>query len=183
MQTSRMPHAVQIGVTITTVCIAAILAANTKGDLTLPAVVVSILSVLQLAFGLLSDSWSTVTANKMALSGPRGPGNLGFARISLLHATAAVGALLFGVGATCTPAQIEQAVVQVVVDACQEAPLLLPPGTVAGWVALVCSVIDPKTGLPKVGGQTVLMPASQWSSMKLEYLKTHQHLPGGMSAP
>lgn len=64
MPTSRLPHYVQIAITVATICIMAVLAANSKGDLALPAVVVSILSVIKLAFGMLSESWPTISQNR-----------------------------------------------------------------------------------------------------------------------
>jgi len=184
LHTSTIPHWTQVGITIGIVCITAILTANSNGDLALPMIAISVLSVVKLALGLLSDSWATVRENKKALENQRLPSTLGFARMSVLLWLAALGAIGLGTGATCTPAEAVQVAVQVAVDVCSEAPLLIPPGTPVGTVvALICAVVDPKTGLPKPGGQTVFMPADQWRAMKLDYLKTHPALPGGMSRP
>jgi hypothetical protein len=67
MNPKYIPHWLQGGITIATVCIMAVLAANSNGQLTLPAVAVSILSVVKLMLGLLSDSIST-TQGKVALA-------------------------------------------------------------------------------------------------------------------
>ena len=66
MQTSTVPHWLNVALTIGTICIAAILTANSKGDLALPMVVITILSIVKLLLGVLSESWPTVRANKLA---------------------------------------------------------------------------------------------------------------------
>lgn len=90
--------------------------------------------------------------------------------------------LAFGVGANCTPEQVLSAADQVAVDICQEAPQFLPPNTDVGhWVAIVCGIIDPKTGAPLKGSRVVVIDKSQWNAMKLVYQTKHGSLPGGMS--
>ena len=56
----------------------------------------------------------------------------GFVHLRSLAAVLGLGVILVGAtGATCTPSQVVQAIVTVAVDACQEAPQLIPPGTTA----------------------------------------------------
>ena len=179
--TSTFPHWLQVAITIATVSIAAILAAQSDGQLALPMVAISVLSIVKLALGVLSDSWSTVKANKAAalMRASRG-----FVSMRTLFGVSGLGMIVaLFTGANCTTQAVVAVAVQVAVDVCQEAPNLLPPDTTAGTiVALVCGVVDPKTGLPLKGqSQTVFVDAKQWNAAKLEYLQVHGHLPGGMS--
>jgi hypothetical protein len=64
MPTSRIPQWLQIAITIATICIAAVLAAQSAGQLALPMTIISVLSVMKLALGLFSESWQTITTNK-----------------------------------------------------------------------------------------------------------------------
>jgi hypothetical protein len=117
----------------------------------------------------------------------RRPGQLkaklvGMKLMMLMVVTAAA---LGGADSTLTGCTAQQAkaagqeIVKVAVDACQEAPNLIPAGTPAGTiVALVCAAID--TAAPAV---TILLAADQWNAMKAQYLATHGKLPDGMSPP
>jgi hypothetical protein len=108
----------------------------------------------------------------------------GFVHLRSLAAVLGLGVILVGAtGATCTPSQVVQAIVTVAVDACQEAPQLIPPGTTAGTiVAVICQIIDASTGKPTGASQAVFVSPAAWNSMKLQYQKEHGgHLPGGMS--
>jgi hypothetical protein len=66
MSTSHVPHWLQIAITVATLCIAAVLTANSQGNLALPMAVISVLSIVKMLLGVFTESWSTVSDNKAA---------------------------------------------------------------------------------------------------------------------
>jgi hypothetical protein len=67
------------------------------------------------------------------------------------------------------------AIIQIGVDTCQEAPQIVPAGDTA-VVGLVCQLLG--------SGQTaeVLIDNLIWNSLKASYLQTHATLPAGISS-
>jgi hypothetical protein len=89
-------------------------------------------------------------------------------------------ALAAGISA-CTAQQaksVGQTLVTIAVDACQEAPQLVPAGQVGTVVGLICAAVD-----ATAPGVEVLIDAKTWAGMKAAYLTTHPSLPAGMAAP
>jgi hypothetical protein len=78
---------------------------------------------------------------------------------------------------SCSPAAktIADTIVNVAVDACQEAKAIAPGDTT---VSLVCAVVD--GGAPIAH---VVIDSNVWNQMKVQYKKEHGKLPEGVSEP
>jgi hypothetical protein len=125
-----------------------------------------------------------VTAAADALKPPAAHrGFLGAAFVGFASALAVVIGIACSASSTaCTTQQVQAAgtaLVQIAVDACQEAPSVIPPNTPAGTVVgLICSAVN-----ATASAVNVLIDAKTWDGMKASYLQTHPSLPAGMSPP
>lgn len=113
------------------------------------------------------------------------------AALAMALVTILVGAALIGGGASVSACSAQQAkaaenwLVNIAVDACQEAPQLAPPGAAATVVTLLCDAVD--LGAAEGGvlraQKPVQLDAKVWNGMKMEYAAKHNgELPKGMSA-
>ena len=99
---------------------------------------------------------------------------------AILVATAMMlGAAAYTQGCTAQQAKsVGQTLVPIAVDACQEAPQLVPAGQVGTVVGLICAAVD-----ATAPGVEVIIDAKTWAGMKAAYLTTHPALPAGMAVP
>ncbi len=91
---------------------------------------------------------------------------------------AAIATATFGCASKQAAVNNANTAIQLTVDACQEAPALLPPGAGTDVIALVCAVVGSNEQTIEV-----IVDSLIWNAAKLDYLAKHGALPRGMTPP